>query len=727
MARNRGAAIAAPADVDSATTQRMRIPTNGPHDGDTLGPEVSPVPGTVDFGAVRVPVPAGGMVSVEPSAAGRVQAVHITVPEGRLSISALAAPRTGGLWADLAKEIDVSLREGGARVRSFTGEWGRELHASTDGATSVFLGVDGPRWMLYGVATGPTRDAVSLDARLRRMLRATIVVRGKAPYPVRTVLPLAMPSETDGERQAAASAPPTMTLRTTAALPAGPGAAPFAEPSGAATNAAVTTNGAVTTDGMVTTNGAAPTGMVNGARPQTSNGLSPAAAGGVGPNGVASYGMSPGGVPDDATTTVARRNGASRAGGSTGATRADVPPVGGSSTGGMRRGVPPVGAPATGASRTGAPTGSTPIGAPAPIPAAGPTQGAVPPRRQPRTNGAAVPGVPFPGAPTDGVPHPAAPRAADTGSNRAGAGTTGSNRAGLTPPGGNTTGANRVGADTGANQFGGYPPAAGSFGGHASGINTGANPAPSFGGQTGAVNTGANQLGANPAPSFGGHTSGANTGSNQLGANPPASGFSGHTAGSTTGANQLGANPAAPGSFGHTTGANRLDPTGANSRGGVNQFGGSTGANQFDVQTTGLNPFGTNPAGAGQPGGTTGANQLGAANAGVTWSSEGPARTTDAEAGTSPYGMPTNGAPYRGAASAIPVDPPSGYADRQAPQPLGPASDGTAAASTGAPTPPPSTSPTDPRRPVSIPLRGPTGVGARIRRPSSVEAGHPGR
>ena len=110
----------------------------------------------------------------------------MTVPEGRLSVSALAAPRTGGLWADLAVEIDASLREGGARVRSFTGEWGRELHATTEGATSVFVGVDGPRWMLYGVATGPTRDAVNLDARLRRMLRGTVVVRGKAPYPVRT-------------------------------------------------------------------------------------------------------------------------------------------------------------------------------------------------------------------------------------------------------------------------------------------------------------------------------------------------------------------------------------------------------------------------------------------------------------------------------------------------------------------------------------------------------------
>ena len=141
---------------------------------------------------MRVPVPRGGEVSVEPED-GRLQAVHVMLPAGRLSVSALAAPRTGGLWPDLAAEIDESLREGGATVRSFTGEWGRELHARTGDASSLFVGVDGPRWMLYGVATGPTGSARELDAALRVMLRGTVVVRGRSPYPVRTVLPLTVP------------------------------------------------------------------------------------------------------------------------------------------------------------------------------------------------------------------------------------------------------------------------------------------------------------------------------------------------------------------------------------------------------------------------------------------------------------------------------------------------------------------------------------------------------
>ncbi|HWM59094.1 MAG TPA: DUF3710 domain-containing protein [Pseudonocardia sp.] len=169
-------------------------PPSGPYDGDAVGEEIEVLAaGTVDFGAIRVPVPDGGAVTVEPPGSAGTHAVHIALPQGRLSISALAAPKSGRLWPELVKEIDTSLREGGARVRSFSGDWGRELHATTGGATSVFVGVDGPRWMVYGIATGPSTASVALDEQLRRMLRGTVVVRGRSPYPVRTVLPLTLP------------------------------------------------------------------------------------------------------------------------------------------------------------------------------------------------------------------------------------------------------------------------------------------------------------------------------------------------------------------------------------------------------------------------------------------------------------------------------------------------------------------------------------------------------
>jgi Protein of unknown function (DUF3710) len=202
---------------------------SGPHDADDVHAELSDAPGVVDFGAVRVPVPDRGTITVEPGENGRMQAVHISLPEGRLSVSALAAPTSSRLWPDLAKEIDASLREGGARVRSFQGEWGRELHATTGAATSVFVGVDGTRWMLYGVATGPTRDAAPLLEELRRTVRGAIVVRGRSPYPVRTVLPLQPPGHlVDDASDPAVTPTPTVVVRAVArgGAPAVPAPAP---------------------------------------------------------------------------------------------------------------------------------------------------------------------------------------------------------------------------------------------------------------------------------------------------------------------------------------------------------------------------------------------------------------------------------------------------------------------------------------------------------------------
>jgi hypothetical protein len=202
-------------------------PPFGPYDAEYLDPEMTEAVARMDFGAVQVPVPMTGTVNLEQAAKGKPQAVHVTMPGGRLSVSALAAPRSSGLWSQLASEIEQSLRDGGAQVRSFQGEWGRELHARTDGARSVFVGVDGERWMLYGVATGPAEHAVALDDELRRMLRATVVVRGRQPYPPRTVLPLSTPESLDPASQRPVDARPqraTMTLRTRPAEPDAPAA-----------------------------------------------------------------------------------------------------------------------------------------------------------------------------------------------------------------------------------------------------------------------------------------------------------------------------------------------------------------------------------------------------------------------------------------------------------------------------------------------------------------------
>ena len=167
------------------------VATDGPYD-DAAAPE----DGTprIDLGSVRVPVPDGTQVQVEmDQQAGGVRAVHVVTAHGQVTVSAYAAPRSGGLWDEVVAELTEQLRSDGAKVAPGQGEWGPELSALIGDVALRFVGVDGPRWMLRGVIAGPQSMAAEAPAVLRDIVRGTIVVRGDAPMPVRTPLPITLP------------------------------------------------------------------------------------------------------------------------------------------------------------------------------------------------------------------------------------------------------------------------------------------------------------------------------------------------------------------------------------------------------------------------------------------------------------------------------------------------------------------------------------------------------
>ncbi|MGU3433340.1 DUF3710 domain-containing protein [Actinomycetes bacterium M1A6_2h] len=152
--------------------------------------------GRLDLGSVLVPVPDGGQLQVEMTPAGAPQAVHLMTEHGRITIAAFAAPKSPGQWRDVASELADALRTDSASVAIETGPWGREVLASTANGDLRFVGVDGYRWMIRGVATGPvgTADVDSaLAEQIRTVIRGTVVDRGTEPHPVRTPLPITLP------------------------------------------------------------------------------------------------------------------------------------------------------------------------------------------------------------------------------------------------------------------------------------------------------------------------------------------------------------------------------------------------------------------------------------------------------------------------------------------------------------------------------------------------------
>jgi len=160
----------------------------------------------LDLGSVRLPVPDGAQLQVEVDPAGPVRAVHLLTDRGQLTVTAFAAPRSEGLWAQVRGEILAQLRGEGTEVRELRGEWGGEVHAVTAQVSLRFVGVDGPRWLLRGVAAGPAVTHPELVELLYRTLRETVVVRGADAQPVRAPLPLTLPGAMAEQLKQAAAA-----------------------------------------------------------------------------------------------------------------------------------------------------------------------------------------------------------------------------------------------------------------------------------------------------------------------------------------------------------------------------------------------------------------------------------------------------------------------------------------------------------------------------------------
>ncbi|MBI2692637.1 hypothetical protein AWC17_18675 [Mycobacterium nebraskense] len=194
--------IVSPAD-DEASDEIEEL--EGPFDIDDFDdPSVAEL-ARLDLGSVLIPMPEAGQLQVELTEAGVPSAVWVVTPNGRFTIAAYAAPKTGSLWREVAGELADSLRKDSAKVSIKDGPWGREVVGSASGAVR-FIGVDGYRWMIRCVINGPHETMEALEQEARAALADTVVRRGDTPLPVRTPLTVQLPEPMAQQLREAAAA-----------------------------------------------------------------------------------------------------------------------------------------------------------------------------------------------------------------------------------------------------------------------------------------------------------------------------------------------------------------------------------------------------------------------------------------------------------------------------------------------------------------------------------------
>jgi hypothetical protein len=170
----------------------MADDVEGPFDIEDFDDAAAATAGRLDLGSVLLPMPASAQLQVELTETGIPSAVWVVTPNGRFTIAAYAAPKTGGLWREVAGELADSLRNDGAAVSIQDGRWGREVVGIATGVVR-FIGVDGYRWMIRCVVNSAAESIDALTDEAREALVDTVVRRGDTPLPVRTPLPVQLP------------------------------------------------------------------------------------------------------------------------------------------------------------------------------------------------------------------------------------------------------------------------------------------------------------------------------------------------------------------------------------------------------------------------------------------------------------------------------------------------------------------------------------------------------
>jgi hypothetical protein len=125
-----------------------------------------------------------------------------------LELGAYAAPRSGGLWAELRDEISRSATEAGGTASLGEGPFGVELRrlipvTTPDGEEgyqpSRMWVAEGPRWLLRGIVYGQAAIEDDADspvvADVLAAFRQVIVRRGDEAMAPGDLLPLSMPAE----------------------------------------------------------------------------------------------------------------------------------------------------------------------------------------------------------------------------------------------------------------------------------------------------------------------------------------------------------------------------------------------------------------------------------------------------------------------------------------------------------------------------------------------------
>lgn len=161
----------------------------------------------IDLGSIVLGAPENTELRLQvDEASQQVVSAMMIRGDSALEVGAFAAPRSGGLWAEIRDELVQAAHEAGGSADLVPGPFGVELRrllpvATPDGQEgyqpSRMWVAEGPRWMLRGIIYGQAALQDGVDGPVADFLesfRTIVVRRGDEAMAPGDLLPLSLPA-----------------------------------------------------------------------------------------------------------------------------------------------------------------------------------------------------------------------------------------------------------------------------------------------------------------------------------------------------------------------------------------------------------------------------------------------------------------------------------------------------------------------------------------------------
>jgi Protein of unknown function (DUF3710) len=204
-----GPSAAGAVDLDLAALDSRDWRTDGPFDIDEvdLDADTEDDPPRIDLGSMVLTGFPGAELRLQVAEeTQQIVSAMLVTGDSALELGTYAAPRSGGLWAELRDEMIESATEAGGSAALVEGPFGVELRrllpvSTPDGEQgyqpSRMWVVEGPRWLLRGIVYGQAALEDGLESPVAELLTAfrhVVVRRGDEPMAPGELLPLHLPT-----------------------------------------------------------------------------------------------------------------------------------------------------------------------------------------------------------------------------------------------------------------------------------------------------------------------------------------------------------------------------------------------------------------------------------------------------------------------------------------------------------------------------------------------------